>query len=249
MEKIPMNTSKPIKARVQIVFMALTMSWLLALPGLAQNTVVNPAGQVGFNPTVSTVNGVPVVDIVKPSAGGVSHNKYEQYDVGPNGLILNNQLTGGQISVLNNTSIPVNSNFTDAAAKVILNEVISTKVSKLNGPTEIVGSPAALVVANPNGISANGASFINTSRLTLTTGVPTVDLNSGNITFAVNDGNIAITGSGLDGSNVNWVNLVARNNWTCWQANKVTTIAAATPRPLAPPARVPTRLTPPPWAR
>jgi filamentous hemagglutinin family protein len=57
---------------------------------------------------------------------------------------------------------------------VILNEVSSINPTSLNGYTEIAGQKADMVIANPNGISINGAGFINTSSITLTTGRPTV---------------------------------------------------------------------------
>ncbi|MCQ4438482.1 filamentous hemagglutinin N-terminal domain-containing protein, partial [Clostridioides difficile] len=47
------------------------------------------------------------------------------------------------------------------SAKVILNEVIGGERSKLIGPTEIAGQAAQWSIANPNGITADGASFIN----------------------------------------------------------------------------------------
>ena len=39
---------------------------------------------------ISTANGTPQVNIQTPSAGGVSRNTYSRFDVGQNGVILNN---------------------------------------------------------------------------------------------------------------------------------------------------------------
>ncbi|WP_375672344.1 filamentous hemagglutinin N-terminal domain-containing protein, partial [Bartonella sp. AA16SXTY] len=62
------------------------------------------------------------------------------------------------------------------SAKVILNEVTSGKRSALNGPGEVFGKQADVIIANPNGISCDGCGFINTPHATLTTGVPEIDV-------------------------------------------------------------------------
>ncbi|WP_290881203.1 filamentous hemagglutinin N-terminal domain-containing protein, partial [Helicobacter sp.] len=70
-------------------------------------------------------------------------------------------------------TVAFNPNFgTGNAARIILNEVTSNSTTALEGYTEIFGQRAALVIANPNGITAAGAGFINLSRLTMVTGKP-----------------------------------------------------------------------------
>src|SRR5512147_1099361 len=86
---------------------ALAVAALLAFvpalqPTWAAPPVADPRG--GANkPTVERApNGVPVVQITAPSAGGVSHNKFTSYDVDRSGLILNNSsgIVGTQLGGL-----------------------------------------------------------------------------------------------------------------------------------------------------
>ena len=105
-------------------------------------------------------NGVPIVNIAAPNVGGLSHNKFIDYNVNKSGLILNNatknpnQIINTKIGglIADNPNL-INSNST----KIILNEVTSTNKTYLNGYTEIGGSKADLIIANPNGITINGA--------------------------------------------------------------------------------------------
>ncbi|WP_321778179.1 hemagglutinin repeat-containing protein [Sulfurimonas sp.] len=140
-------------------------------------------------------NDVPVVNIANPNASGLSHNKFREYNVQTQGLILNNS-RDTTVNTQLGGFIFGNKNLT-SNAKVILNEVTSTSRSRLNGYTEVAGKRADLVIANPNGISINGAGFINTSSVTLSTGTPII--NRGNLeSFNILGGDISIEGSGLD---------------------------------------------------
>ncbi len=133
-------------------------------------------GKGGAPHIVQSSNGTDVLNIVKPTAGGVSHNKFLEYNVSEQNLILNNHTYKTGIlqgkSTLGDT-VAFNPNFgTGNAARIILNEVTSNSTTALEGYTEIFGQRAALVIANPNGITAAGAGFINLSRLTMVTGKP-----------------------------------------------------------------------------
>lgn len=62
-------------------------------------------------------------------------------------------------------------------AKVILNEVHSNKVSQINGKIQVAGNQADVIIANPTGISINGASSQNIGNLVFTTGLPQFNNN------------------------------------------------------------------------
>ena len=105
-------------------------------------------------------NGVPLVNIATPNGKGVSHNQFEQFNVNPQGLILNNSASAG-VSVLGG-AIAGNTNLLGGTARLILNEVTGASRSTLNGATEVFGDRAEYILANPNGITCNGCGFINT---------------------------------------------------------------------------------------
>ncbi|RXK05704.1 two-partner secretion domain-containing protein [Halarcobacter bivalviorum] len=151
-------------------------------------------------------NGVPIVNIVNPNSNGLSHNKFKNYNVNKQGLILNNSrvVTKTQLAGY----IDRNKNLS-TTAKVILNEVTGTNKSLLKGYTEVAGSAAHVIIANPNGISVNGGGFINTPQATLTTGKPFFYGNelSG---FNVRGGDIIIEGEGFNVNNIDKVNLYSK---------------------------------------
>ncbi|MDN5081383.1 filamentous hemagglutinin N-terminal domain-containing protein [Aliarcobacter butzleri] len=156
----------------------------------------------------SAKNGVPIVNIVAPNQKGLSHNKFSDYNVNKEGLILNNSNKSATNTQLAGY-IYGNQNLKNGTAKTILNEVTSKNKSELKGFTEVAGDRANVVVANPNGIYINGAGFINTSRATITTGNP--NIKNGEIdSFDVRQGQIDVDGEGLNLSNVNKAELYAQ---------------------------------------
>jgi filamentous hemagglutinin len=145
--------------------------------------------------SVNNRNNVPVVDIVKPNASGLSHNKFTDFNVGKEGLVFNNVVNGSYNSVLAG-QIAANNNLNGTPAKIILNEVTGGNISRLAGMMEIAGTKADLIIANPNGIVGNGFGFINTNRATLTTGTPIINNNNTLTGFNVTGGTVEINGAG-----------------------------------------------------
>ncbi|WP_165497002.1 hemagglutinin repeat-containing protein [Phytopseudomonas dryadis] len=193
-----------------------------------QNIALILAGVLFLNPIVATAaqlavdsaaggntslgqagNGVPIVNIATPNGSGLSHNKFSDYNVGQQGLILNNateRLQGTQQGGI----ILGNPNLNGRAAGVILNEVTGSNRSQLQGYTEVAGQAARVIVANPHGISCDGCGFLNTPRATLSTGTPVID-NGQLRSFDVNGGDIAIEGAGLNASNLDQFDLITRS--------------------------------------
>ncbi|MDX3995098.1 filamentous hemagglutinin N-terminal domain-containing protein [Pseudomonas aeruginosa] len=154
-------------------------------------------------------NGVPVVNIATPNGNGLSHNKFTDYNVGQQGLILNNATAKTQGTQLGGIILG-NANLQGQAANLILNEVTGGSPSQLRGYTEVAGQQAHVVVANPNGITCNGCGFINTPRATLTTGKPIIE--GGRLDhLQVDGGAISIEGQGLNASNIDQFDLITRS--------------------------------------
>lgn len=188
--------------------MAVILPNALNVSSAHADIIADQAAASALRPMViNAANGTPLVNIQTPSAAGVSRNVYSQFDVNSNGVILNNSRTNIETQL--GGWVQANPYLAGGAAKVILNEVNSQNSSLLNGYIEVAGSRAQVVIANPAGISCNGCGFINAHRATLTTGTPI--LNSGNLLgYRVGGGNINISGNGLDTSQANFTDVIAR---------------------------------------
>ena len=169
------------KERKELLTLWITLS--LQLGTYASQGIVSQEVMVDNSQTV------PVIQITNP-VHGVSHNRYESFST-DTGAIFNNATTptvSTQIGPVN-----ANPNLRESAS-LIVNEVVGTSTSQLAGTFEVVGQPADVVIANPNGISIKGVHFINTPKATFTTGVPhMVDGRLENI--AIEKGNIDVTGA------------------------------------------------------
>ena len=119
---------------------------------------------------------VPVINIVAPDASGMSHNRYDRFDVESQGALINNATEKTKSQILNE-EVEANKNFLkeNKSARLILNEVMTARPSSILGSLEVVGHRADLVIANPYGILVNGGNFINVSKLSLVTGTPNIE--------------------------------------------------------------------------
>ncbi len=173
----------------------------------AVGAVIIPQNGAGMD---KAANGVPVVNIATPNGAGISHNRFTDYNVGKEGLILNNatgKLNPTQLGGLiqNNPNLKAG-----GEAKGIINEVTGGNRSLLQGYTEVAGKAANVMVANPYGITCDGCGFINTPHATLTTGKPVMNADGSLQALEVTEGSITINGAGLDGTRSDAVSIIAR---------------------------------------
>ena len=155
-----------------------------------------------------TSNGIPLVQITAPTASGVSRNLYTDFNVPEKGAVLNNahKVTNTKLAGY----VQANPNLGRGTAKLIVNEVTGTNKTAMKGFLEVAGDRAGVIVANPNGIAVNGGGFLNTSRAMLTTGRPRY-ADSGDVaSLQVTDGTIQVDGKGLDASEPDQVDMLAR---------------------------------------
>ncbi|MDP4572233.1 hemagglutinin repeat-containing protein [Pseudomonas sp. LPH60] len=188
-----------------LAFILANMMFWQPVVAMADGIVVNGSGtSLG-----QAANGVPIVNIAAPNGGGLSHNKFSDYNVGQQGLILNNATQNLQNTQLGGYIIG-NSNLGGRAANVILNEVNGGSPSQLKGYTEVAGQSAHVIVANPYGVTCNGCGFINTPKATLTTGKPVIE-NGQVQRYQVDQGSVAIEGAGLNASNIDQFEIITRS--------------------------------------
>lgn len=175
----------------------------------AGRIIADPNAPAEQRPTVvSSANGTPQVNITTPSAAGVSRNQYQQFDVGAQGVILNNSRGDTQTQI--GGWVQGNPWLATGTARVILNEINSSSPSQLNGYIEVAGARAQVIIANPAGIQIDGAGFLNASRVTLTTGTPIVS-NGALEGYRVAGGAIRIAGAGLDASRTDYTDIITRS--------------------------------------
>ena len=189
----------------------------------ATSAIQNTASNIPIDQRAALLkasNGTPIINIRTPNSNGLSHNTYNQFDIGSNGAVLNNSMGGASTQLAG--TIAGNQYLGKNVANTILNEVRSNAPVKFQGNLEVAGQRADVIIASPSGLQIQGGGFINANRATLTTGTPKID-SAGNLTgFDVKQGQVqfdnAATGSALGGvlydtknkNQANYVDVLAR---------------------------------------
>ncbi|WP_342315751.1 hemagglutinin repeat-containing protein [Lysobacter sp. FW306-1B-D06B] len=194
--------------------MYVALGFVTTLPAFAQavqgQIVGDPSAPGNQRPQVlEAPNGTPLVNITTPSAAGVSRNQYSRFDVGPENAILNNSRENTQTQV--GGWVQGNPWLATGEARVILNEVNSANPSHLNGYVEVAGRRAEVIIANPAGIQVAGGGFINSDRVTLTTGRPILNNGALDGYRVEGSGVLQVDGAGLDTSGADYTDLIARS--------------------------------------
>lgn len=212
-----MNSGK-LRLATRIGFAAMCAFIAQPFAVHAQITLpITPDRRGPTHPVVGvSANGVPLINITAPNRAGVSLNNFTQYNVGTNGAVIVNsgRPTASQLA----GAVQGNPFLGNHSARVIINQVTSGNPTRLLGPTEIAGHRANLVIANPAGITCAGCGFINTPRVTLSTGLPTFHADGSLAGLSVTQGHIDITGAGLDarGSALDLVSRAMTINAQLW---------------------------------
>ena len=128
--------------------------------------------EIGVN---GNIRNISVINIEVPDRNGISYSKFDEFNVTGEDLMFNNS----------------------QKALIIINEVMSEiGWSSLTGIVKVIGKKAALIIANPWGVSVNGVEFINTESLFLVAG--RINSSTSNERFEVGEeGKIEIVEKGL----------------------------------------------------
>ncbi|EPG7579198.1 DUF637 domain-containing protein [Providencia rettgeri] len=160
------------------------------------------------NTQISQQNNVPIINIATPNGVGISHNKFQQFNVDKQGAVLNNATTNVNSQIAG--QIKANANLKGNAANLIINEVTGSSRSELQGKLEVAGKGANVLIANPNGITCNGCSFVNTPAITLTTGKPILDNKGVLSAVEVKKGSVVIGANGMNAEAQTYADIISR---------------------------------------
>lgn len=160
------------------------------------------------NTQIIQQNNVPIINIATPNGAGISHNKFQQFNVDKQGAVLNNATANVNSQIAG--QIKANANLKGNAANLIINEVTGSSRSQLQGKLEVAGAKANVLIANPNGITCNGCSFVNTPAITLTTGKPILDNKGALSAVEVKKGSVVIGANGLNAEAQTYADIISR---------------------------------------
>ncbi|HEA3278464.1 TPA: hemagglutinin repeat-containing protein [Pasteurella multocida] len=206
---IPQSVFQPLSFALLCAWGLVSMQSAYANPTNSPLMIqADPTAQANQRPQVmEAANGTPQVNIQTPNQQGLSYNRYSQFDVDKKGAILNNSRKDTQTQL--GGWVQANPYLAGGEAKVIVNEVNSNKPSQLKGYVEVAGQKADVIIANPSGLHCEGCGVINADRATLTTGKP--QLKQGHLDhFVVEKGKVTVSGKGLDNSQSNYTDIIAR---------------------------------------
>ena len=129
--------------------LVISISFAFMHNSAVANNVIVDVGK-SANTTVSkNGDGSETISINKTNDKRLSVNYFEQFNVGKEGVHIDNS---------------------EVKEKVILNEVTSNKKSSLEGKISVLGQNADLIIANPNGIDCYGCQFSGSDKVMLISG-------------------------------------------------------------------------------
>ena len=174
----------------------------------AANLVVDPNSKNNTK-LDKAANGVPIVNISTPNKNGISVNDFSEYNIGKEGQIINNADNVGR-SYLGGL-VNANPNLApNQAANLVVFQVNGSNRSQIEGYLEALSRQKIdVILSNENGLYINNGGTINIKNFTATT--DRVNLKDGDfIGIDVERGNIVIGPKGMDGTNANYVELIAK---------------------------------------
>ena len=180
------------------------MSILICLSLIAYSNIT-PDGKTNVYVEKSN-NGVEIINISTPSEKGVSDSTFTNLSIDKTGAVINNATGIGRSHIAG--IINPNKNLKDPA-KLALLRVTSTNKTEIKGVLEaLTKDNLDVIVANKNGITLDGAKFLNIHDMTLTTGE--VILKNGDIdNISVGDG-IIVSLDELNTNNINKFNILSK---------------------------------------
>ncbi|WP_232799185.1 DUF637 domain-containing protein [Proteus vulgaris] len=158
---------------------------------------------------ISQQNKVPIINISTPNDIGISHNKFHSFNISKQGVVLNNAITSVNTQLAK--QVNANTQLKGNTANLIINEVVGNGRSQLLGKLEVAGQQADVLIANPNGITCDGCSFINTPAITLTTGKPLFGPQGAYSAIEVKKGSVVIGTQGIDLQAQNYADIISRS--------------------------------------